>query len=546
MSSAIREYKHLLLLILAFIVSELLVNPIGNFPLNDDWSYGKPAKFLYETGKIDIGSFPAMTLWTHLVWGLLFTKIFGFSFTVLRFSTLVAALIGMLFLNRLVINITQNKTTALVACLVLFFNPIYFNLSHTYMTDVGFNTLLVICCYFAHDFFVRQRPLSFLLVFVFSTLLVLVRQFGIVVPLCFTVCCLVFQKDKKWQYLALAVLLNIGVFAALRFYENYLKGVLDEDATYKFSGGVGLTQRVFWDNTLMYFKARYVTVLLHVLLYAFPVAVIFSRSLFKELKTPLLLLLYALCLAATYYVFREERFPIGNIFNNTHLGAETFFETLHPEYKSPQEHTWSGTANDIAAVIKYGFISCTLLCCVLLLIRLVRLRSFPFFTQPMLLFLTGLFFCYAGLLFIPESYMDRYHIPLITITIICLTYANRYYRIDYRLALLPLAFFFYMSTAGTRDYLQLNRTRWEAYDFLKEKMKVSHREINGGFEVCCWYEGEKCVWYDFLDFRSYDYLIQYRQEEGFTVLREYEFQRYFPYKKDKIYIFANQHKLNQQ
>lgn len=546
MRSLIREYKHLLLLLLAFIISELIVNPIGNFPLNDDWSYGKSAKFLYETGKVDIGDFPAMTLWTHLVWGLFFTKIFGFSFTVLRFSTLVSALIGMLFLNKLIGNITQNKTTALMACLALYFSPLYFSLSNTYMTDVSFITFMIICCFFAHDFFTRKKPLSFLLVFIFSTLLVLIRQFGIIVPLCFTVCCLVFLKEKKWLYLVIAAVLNIGVFVTFKSYEEYLRGILEPGAAYKFSGDVSFTQRTFWDTTLAYFKFRYVAVLMNILIYVCPFLAIFGKSIFRDVKALTLILVSLLSVAAVYYVFKDTHFPTGNVFANTNLGAETFFQTLHPGYRDLHEHTYSETAESIAITVKYVFISYTVICCVLMLLRLIRQKRFPFFGNPMLLFLSGLFFSYAALLFIPESFTDRYHLPLIALAIICLAYANCYYQVHYRFAVLPLLFFIYISIAGTKDYLELNRIRWEAYDFLKNRMKIDHSRINGGFEVSCWYEGKKTVPYYFLDFRSYDYLIQYRKEEGFTVLREYEFQRYFPYKKDKIYIFANQQKLKQK
>ena len=37
---------------------------------------------------------------------------------------------------------------------------------------------------------------------------------------------------------------------------------------------------------------------------------------------------------------------------------------------------------------------------------------------------------------------------------------------------------------------------------------------------------------------GYDYLIQFKSEDGFKLYKEYEFQRYFPYRKDKINIFV--------
>src|SRR5690242_17480905 len=109
MRSFVNKHNYSLLLILIFIISELLVNPVGNFPLNDDWTYSKSVLILKNEGKFDIGNFAAMTLFSHLIWGFAFVKVFGFSFTVLRFSTLLSSLIGILILNKLLVSFTQNR-----------------------------------------------------------------------------------------------------------------------------------------------------------------------------------------------------------------------------------------------------------------------------------------------------------------------------------------------------------------------------------------------------------------------------------------------------
>lgn len=535
----INENKLFLFLIFLFFISELIVNPIGNFPLNDDWSYGKSGLLFYNTTKINIGDFPAMTLFTHLVWGGFFTKIFGFSFTVLRFSTLISAVIAMWFLNKLIFNITGNKSVAFVVCLSLLFNPIYFNLANTYMTDVSFNTLIIMCAYFAHDFFKNKKMFSFLMVFICSALLVLIRQFGIIVPLCFAFSCL-FLKEQKWKYILLATLGTVFVFAVFKYYENFLKGVLDQNATYKFSGNVSVTKRFFWDTVVMYMQQRHVTVMVHIFVYAVPLLLIFVGGIFKQFKVLAIIFVSCIAVVVVFHIFKDERFPIGNIFSNTNLGAETFFETLHPHFQSPQAHTWSESANEFAAAIKYGFIWLAVVVITFLLLKLFQLGKSPIPDNPFVVFLGAFFLAYIFLLFVPESFTDRYHLPLITITLIALSYAHSYFKIIYWPAALPLILFAFISVAGTKDYLELNRTRWQAYSFLKNDLHIDHKQINGGFEVNCWNEGEKCVWYDFLDLKNYNFLIQYRQEPGFRTLRTYEFQRYLPYKKDKIYIFINE------
>src|ERR1041384_3492324 len=88
------KYRYETALVFLFAICETFVMPLGNFPLNDDWSYANSVKILSENGRIDIGAWPSMTLLTHIVYGYLFTSLFGFSFSVLRLSTLLSALAG--------------------------------------------------------------------------------------------------------------------------------------------------------------------------------------------------------------------------------------------------------------------------------------------------------------------------------------------------------------------------------------------------------------------------------------------------------------------
>ena len=150
--------KYFLFLLIIFIICEIIVNPIGEFPLNDDWAYSKSVSFAIN-GVYTIGDFGAMTLFTHLLWGTIFTKIFGFSFTVLRFSTLISSLIGLFFLNKLIVKISNNLLLGFFSCLVLLFNPLYFSLTNTYMTDVNFTTLLILSCYCAFVFFDTKKEI---------------------------------------------------------------------------------------------------------------------------------------------------------------------------------------------------------------------------------------------------------------------------------------------------------------------------------------------------------------------------------------------------
>src|SRR5438093_12585801 len=79
----------------------ILVNPIGDFPLNDDWAYGWTVKTLLETGVFQLSDWTATNLLPQALWGTLFCLPFGFSFTALRISTLTFGLIVVIATYRL-------------------------------------------------------------------------------------------------------------------------------------------------------------------------------------------------------------------------------------------------------------------------------------------------------------------------------------------------------------------------------------------------------------------------------------------------------------
>jgi len=120
-----------------------MVNPVGDFPLGDDWSYGLAVKHLVENGRYQPTGWTMMTLITQTLWGTLFSLPFGFSFTALRFSTLSLSLAGILGTYLLGRQLGGRRFPATAIALTLVFNAIYFALSHTFMTDVHFLALTV-------------------------------------------------------------------------------------------------------------------------------------------------------------------------------------------------------------------------------------------------------------------------------------------------------------------------------------------------------------------------------------------------------------------
>src|SRR5437867_3616612 len=133
---------------LLWCVAVMLVKPIGDFPLNDDWAWGMTVKRLVEGGGYRPTGWAGMTLITQVLWGALFCIPRGFSFNALRISTLVLSLIGVLAMYSLVRRLKGSRFLALCCALTLACNPIYFALSNTFMTDVPFTTMAMVASFF--------------------------------------------------------------------------------------------------------------------------------------------------------------------------------------------------------------------------------------------------------------------------------------------------------------------------------------------------------------------------------------------------------------
>lgn len=525
-----QKYNLLFLLIVLYFIAEFLVNPIGEFPLNDDWSYSKSVLIFLTKGHIYIGSWCAMTLASHIVWGFAFVKAFGFSFFSLRLSNLISSLIGVIVLYILTYKLSKNKTFAFAASVSLLFNPIYFNLSNTFMTDINFNTWMLLAFYFVFEYFNSRRLIFLLLIFLMSLILVLNRQFGLILPLSFLITSFFVQKDKC-LVIVFATCSLIAVYASLKWYESYLILSIPEWSAYKYSGSSVLIDQFFIKKFSYLFSVRYKIVLMSLLIYVSPLAILFLPSLLRKIgKAKFVLIVF---LNVIFYIpfLINEPFPYGNVFTNMALGAETF-------YDDGSKHLYSARFEQMVTILKLVLvvISSSLISMYTLL-SLNQLESkkvqHPF---KIFLLVTGL--NYLCFIFIPESFFDRYLLPLITVLTILLSYLSTNIKLTNWLALPVFLLMFYISVFGTKDYFNLNRIKWKAVESLKREKKIKLQKINGGFEVNCWDDGKDTWWVDYTKLDNFDYFLGYSNQKGFTLYKEFEFQRYFPYKKDKINIFV--------
>jgi hypothetical protein len=517
------------LLFSVFLISECFVNPFAEFPLNDDWAYSKSVFLFHTQNRLEIGDFGAMSLVLHLFWGIGFTQLFGFSFTVLRISTLISSFIGVALVYKIAKGFKLSSGLAFLLSLVLLFHPIYFNLSNTYMTDVNFNTLFLLCVFFALKFF-RQNTYSDLFLFFLScTGLIFIRQFGIVLPIGFTIT-LLFLKNRNNKVVLWSLFGTALVFFTLKAYEHNLSNLFQSAHTYKRTGDLNLLSNSFWisygQHIILYLRV----ILLQIFVFAGVPALMVLPSLIKRTSKTVVFVFSFPALLICYYAFGDTYFPYANIFNNMCLGPETFYESTQTRLT----HTYSEHFADWMNAVKLIFSSLSVLTLALGCYLWWKNKKN---TSHVSLFLLILAAFYTALLLIPDYLFDRYTLPLISLALIFSgQYITEYKgRIPTLVLILIMA---YVSVSGTKDYFELNRNRWKAYNHLKTERQVPTNKINAGFEVNCWNEGGESWWANYNELKGYDYLIQFKSEPGFRHLKTYEFRRYFPYKTDKINIFV--------
>jgi 4-amino-4-deoxy-L-arabinose transferase-like glycosyltransferase len=211
----------LLAIIGFFVLACLLVSPLKNVGVIDDWTYAWSVEHFLRTGRIAILDWSAHYPIFQTIWGSGFARVFGFSFGVLRISTIVLAIVGCMALYLTLRELEFDRSRSLLGTLVLAANPVFFVLSFSFMTDVPFLAMmnLAALCYVVGV----KRDKSGLLWLggLFAIAAFLCRQVGVAIPIALVPCLL--QRGIGWKGFlrrllpVLATLLVIGVFSWLEW-----------------------------------------------------------------------------------------------------------------------------------------------------------------------------------------------------------------------------------------------------------------------------------------------------------------------------------------
>ena len=158
-----------------------LVGVSGEFPLSDDWSYAHTAKHLCEHGELELLPWTGASVILQAGYGALLCKLMGFSFETLRYSTLVLAVVAVTCFGVLLGQLGIRGKTAALAMVLFGLNPLFVNLSFTFMTDLPFTALaLAATCLYVSGL-TRRNSMVLMTASLLCAASLLVRQHGIFV-----------------------------------------------------------------------------------------------------------------------------------------------------------------------------------------------------------------------------------------------------------------------------------------------------------------------------------------------------------------------------
>lgn len=474
-------------------VMALLVNPAGNFPLNDDWSYGRAVQSLVERGELRFTGWTSMPLVIQVLWGALFCLPFGFSFTALRLSTLTLGLVGVLATYELLREAGANRGLAFVGALLVAVNPIYYALSHTFMTDVPFTSLALL----AFLCFVRAMRTGHTNMVVAGTLLAtmatLVRQLGVVIPVAFAVALLA-TRGISARNLRVA-LIPVGlVAAALVVYTSWLGATHGLPALYSAKSDELLSHLTSGSlSVIVGLTARMAVATIYVGLFVLPLAAFAAlcpRITGSRLTTGVTWTVGVLVPLATLVLLTLGRVHVpllGNVLFEGGVGPAALRDT----YILKLQHLPTAPAWGVHAAFALGVAGVGL-------VAVMLVRSFAADRRegdacrhgPLLMVITAglLFFVPVGLARIFDRYLLLL-IPLVmvaVVTTIAGVSGGSRPRLGYAIAAAFVVVCGGFSVGATHDYLSWNRARWRAADFLVTENRISPRRIDGGFEFNGW------------------------------------------------------------
>ncbi|MET4666420.1 hypothetical protein [Sphingomonas sp. PvP056] len=162
------------------LAAALIVNPLRELLTWDDgWAYARSVENLLTTGRYQLDQWSAANMPVQIGVAAGLAKVFGYSLTLLRLTTLIFLIVLLLSFRRLAEACGCRPADAMVLALALFASPVAAILSFTFMSDIQFLAWLTLSLALYKAGLAQRRSLYILAGSVAAAGSIGTRQFGI-------------------------------------------------------------------------------------------------------------------------------------------------------------------------------------------------------------------------------------------------------------------------------------------------------------------------------------------------------------------------------
>lgn len=483
-------------ILIAVLLAFALVQPYGNFPLDDDENHAIGTWNFVHLHRFQFAIDTTPPLRAQVLWGALWTVLFGESFNVLRASTMFLGLLTLILVHRTLLLAGLAPGPRVLATLAFLFHPLFFWSTHTFMTETPFvfASALALFCFF------RALTSESLPWFLGGCAAVVVswwiRQ-GII-NLFPPVLVLAVFRDRittRWK----AMLTIAGALAAayavmaLTRPDLIVASPQEFHQHYKFWGEATFRAPEAAAHVLSYLFFNIQNVTLFFLPLALGAVLVRPQLSARWQKITLGVLLLLLGGRATQLIVRDNPIPYynwpgccgvswGNVLMNFGLGPPTVTDVwtgIHP-------YPWQ-----LPHAARIALMIVTVLVAIAAMLRIATaLREASRVPRTNVLFLLSAASVAFGTitLVVSVEYIDRYALDTGWPAVFLLAPLLQWERARVRVAaIVATGVFAVFSVLATQEYFAWNRARWAAWWELRER-GVAIRQIDGGAEPYLYYE----------------------------------------------------------
>jgi len=516
----------MLILFVIWLSIVLLVNPKGNFAVNDDWAYAHNVQALVDQGKLSFSTWPAMTLIGQTIPAWIWSEIVGFSFPHLRVLTLLFGLFSIFIFYLLSGNVLGSKN-AFLGSMLLMFNPFFLSTSFSFMTEIYYLTYLLLTLFFASRYYRDKKLFDLIFMLVFFAFAMLTRQIALIFAISFGVVAVLREKTSFKTFLVGAIPFVFGSLLLVGYKWIRLQ---TGDGMGTFSSASNLIKGIS-DYPFIHFFRRLGLVLLYVGFTLIPLVLIYFRSLIRIILAGRYVSIISGAVVIAAMIMSASHFPIGNVVERIGMGPRLIKDVVlgFVEIGGGLEFLWNVLY--ILSLISATIIAMTGLTVLSQSVR--KIQALDRFDLLIGILIAG----ELSYLILNPIFFDRYAmilsflIALLIIRNIELSFSRSY--------IAPILFGL-PALISLSGFMSWQRARAELTALAQEEYHIDKKEMDAGFEFNAWHRvgpiGEpsydpkdKSWWFVEED----NYLISSNLFPGYHVItsKEVEFQFMNPTKR---------------